>query len=162
VKVLDVLPIAQPIDMMPLIADMSQVMAGIPKDSRVFMAFEDPGDVYENVYSGYRRFIELPSYVASNQQFLLLPEWWGVFELNYPGAPEIWGRSPEAVLTNATYWDADYVMIYQEKETTLAPEWENQNFELMGSFDWRDYASYFKNHKKFDPLQLKFFILKRP
>ena len=159
---LDVVPVVKPFDLKPYKDAMHEFFAEVQKDERVFLAFDDPGTVYENIYSGYRQLIELPSYVANEKEFLLFPEWWGVFELNYEDAPEIWGRDIAAVKTNTKHWGASYVMIYQDSGSELDPKWEADGFEALGSFDWETYRKDFSFHKRYHDLSFKWFLLRVP
>ena len=103
------------------------------------MAFDDPQNQYEKLFDGYRVLIQLPKYVSSFKKTHFMPDFWGVFELNYEGAPNIWGRSPTEVLDNVERWDAQYVIVYQEDEINLDLKWTDAGFEVMTSFDWKKY-----------------------
>ena len=70
-----------------------------------------------------------------------MPDWWGVFDLNYEDAPRIWGRDADSVRSNAERWGADYVVVYQDAGTDLGPEWKGAGFETVSQFSWADYEN---------------------
>ena len=141
---------------------MDDFLSPVPQEGKVFMAFSDPQGVYENIFDGYRQLVELPAYAASRSRILFFPEWWGVFELNYEGAPEIWGRRPDEVLANLDRWETDYVIIYQQEGGVLDPEWQKAGFSKEGEFDWQAFEADFQYHKNFELGDLKWFLLKKP
>ena len=157
--VLDIIPKATPFHIKKYIVKMEEFLAPMQKDKKVLMAFNDPQGIYENIFDGYRQFVELPSYVANQKEFLLLPEWWSVFELNYEGAPNIWGRDVESVKQNMHFWKADYAIVYQE-EDELEQKWLDAKFELLSEFSWEQFKDDFKNHKRYDNIKLKWFLLR--
>ncbi len=93
----DILPTAYPLDISPLIDKMQTFFEPVSENKRVLISFDDPQNIYENVFDGYRRLLEVPHYYASVKKFRLFPDWWGVFELNYDGAPDFWGRDVKSV-----------------------------------------------------------------
>jgi hypothetical protein len=159
--VVDVLPRVRPVNMKPIFDDMDAFLSPIPEEQKVYMAFENPNGVYEAVFDGYRQLIELPAYRASVKKILFFPEWWGVFELNYEGAPEIWGRDVDQVKQNTAYWKSDYVIVYQKSMAELDDKWRKAGFTLLKTFDWTKYSKDFEGHKYFDNLNLTWFLLKQ-
>jgi len=85
------------LDISPLIDKMQTFFEPVSENKRVLISFDDPQNIYENVFDGYRRLLEVPHYYASVKKFRLFPDWWGVFELNYDGAPDFWGRDVKSV-----------------------------------------------------------------
>ena len=140
---------------------MQDFLEEVPAESKLFMAFNDPQDIYEKVFDGYRQLVELPAYECSEKQVLFFPEWWGVFELNYEGAPEIWGRSPEQVKSNMEYWNAEYVITYDEAAETSVADWNQQGFKQVAEFDWSLFQEDFADHKHIDVSQLKWYLWRK-
>ncbi len=107
----------------------------IPKNSRVLFAFSDPLGKYESIFDGYRIMLEAPLLVAAEKEIHLFPDWYAVQETNYDGAPSIWGRSINEVCSNVEYWDAEYILLYQDSGTKLHSDW-NLKFKIISEFDW--------------------------
>ena len=135
-RVLDIAPVLKPFEVMPFIEEMERFLAPVQEGERVFMAFENPGGFYENVFDGYRVLLELPHYVATVNRIHFMPDWWGVFEANYEGAPEFWGRDVASAGRNLNYWQADYLVIYQTSGKALESKWSEAGYRVMSSFDW--------------------------
>lgn len=138
-RVFDIVPVYEPFSASRLVEGMERFLAPVGHDERVLMAFDDPGKDYEKVFDGYRVLLELPLYVASRKHFHFMPDWWGVFELNYEGAPDFWGRDCEAIVRKAKRWGADYVVIYQPAGSEFDPSWDEAGFRCLSRFSWRDY-----------------------
>ncbi|TGO02868.1 hypothetical protein PN36_17470 [Candidatus Thiomargarita nelsonii] len=140
-KVLDVVPRLKPFTIKPLLNAMEQFLKPVQKDQRVLMVFDNPDNQYEKVFDGYRVLLELPFYIASCKKIHFMPDWWAVFEVNYEGAPEFWGRNVKEVLRNVEQWKVDYVVIYQDNDTELDKEWLDAGFESLTEFCWKDYST---------------------
>ena len=162
VSVLEIVPEFKPFSMKEYLYKMDRFFSPVVEDQKVLMAFNDPGDVYEDIFDGYRQLVELPSYVANQKNIHFLPEFWGVFELNYEGAPQIWGREVEEVKANLKYWKADFVVIYQEDNKALDPKWKQAGFEDVSNFDWSLHQEDFTNHKKINVVNLGWWLLRLP
>ena len=76
------------------------------------MAFDNPQGVYENVFDGYRTLLELPFYVSSEREIHFVPDWWAVYDSNFEGAPDFWGRDVDSVIEDTKRWKADYNVIW--------------------------------------------------
>jgi len=126
----------EPYDLSPAVERVEQFFAPVYKDKRILMAFDDPKNIYENIFDGYRALYELPLYVATLNYIHLFPDWWAVFDTNYEGAPEFWGRSVEAVSENIRKWQCDYVIVYQESGTELDQKWKDAGFSIEQVLDW--------------------------
>jgi hypothetical protein len=135
---LDVVPKMEPFSIRQLRQDMESFLQPVCEGQRVLMAFENPNGNYRKVFDGYRAILELPLYIAAEKNFHLMPDWWAVFEVNYEGAPEFWGRDVESVKANLEQWKADYALVYQEDNPELAPQWQKAGFEVLGRFSWKD------------------------
>jgi hypothetical protein len=159
-KSFDMVQRITPASIAPYLDEMNDFLNPVAPDSKVLMAYGNPNASYENVFDGYRHLIELPSYVANNKRFHLFPEWLTVYELNYRGAPEIWGREVVEVKANAKYWKADYVIIYQNDNKEIDAKWEVAGFEVLTYFDWPSHQEDFKQYKKITLENLSWWLLK--
>jgi hypothetical protein len=140
----DALPVLAPVSVRPLLDEMTAFCEPAAPGTRILMLFGDPAGSYERVFDGYRRLIEAPFHVCNLKGVHLLPNWWGVFEVNYEGAPGFWGRDLESALRNAAYWDADFVIVYQQDEPVLDEQWTQAGFEVLSHFSWPDFIESFK------------------
>lgn len=110
----------------------------VSSKTRVLFAFEDPEDEYEKVFDGYRVLLEAPLVIAAEKEVHLLPDWYAVMETNYKGATSsIWGREVDEVLNNLDYWDAKFVIIYQDFDTELSSKWLGE-FEVVSELNWKE------------------------
>ncbi len=91
-----------------------------------------------------------------------MPDWWGVFELNYKGAPDFWGRDIDSVKKNIKYCKADYVVIYQNTGTELDPKWKEAEFEVLRKFSWSDNREELKGMEPYDGKAPDWWLLKKP
>lgn len=158
-RILDIVPSYRPFSIQPYLLKMESFLSSVKENERILMAFDDPKNVYENIYSGYRQLVELPSYAASTKNIHFMPEWWSIFELNYVNAPNIWGREVNEVITNMKYWKAQYVIIYQDTEKELDAKWESGGFKQVAYFDWTEFSADFEHHKRIDLNNLGWWLL---
>ena len=135
----DIVPKFKPFSMKPFIDGMEEFLKEIKRGERVLLALNDPNDIYENIFDGYRTIYELPLYLAAKRDIHLLPDWWAVFELNYQGAPGFWGRDVNSVLKNIKLWKTKYVIIYQTDKPSLDSKWTDAGFKVLNKFSWKDY-----------------------
>jgi hypothetical protein len=143
--VYDVVPPVSPFSIRPFIDGMEKFLSPVKSGQRVLMAFSDPEGIYENLFDGQRLLLELPCYVSTTRDIHYMPDWWGVFELNYEGAPDFWGRDVPSVLRNIGEWKVDYIVIYQEERgASLDSRWSNAGFRPIGKFSWSDYSDKFQ------------------
>jgi hypothetical protein len=161
-QVLDVVPKYAPFSIKRLVEGMELFLKPVRRGQRVLMAFDNPGGVYEKLFDGYSTLLQLPLYVAAKNEIHFMPEWWGVFELNYEGAPEFWGRDVDSVRENVKYWNADYVVIYQEAGTELEPKWQEAGFEALGKFSWADYAEDLRGERPYSGATPDWWLLRKP
>jgi hypothetical protein len=135
----DIVPVLAPFDVKPLMREMERFLEPVQKGQRALMAFDDPHNIYENIFDGQRVLLELPLYIAAVKEVHYMPDFWAVFELNYDGAPHFWGREVNEVLMKVNEWQADFVVVYQDTGTKLDTKWQKSGFELKGKFAWADY-----------------------
>ncbi len=138
-----------------------QFFSQVPVGSRIYFAFNNPGDHYEKIFDGYRAMIELPLYVASKRKVHLFPDWHAVGETNYPTAPNCWGRDVSDVLENLESWNAKFAIIYHDAQKTLDEKWTDQ-FTVIAEFDWSIFAESFQQTPLCSPEipTPKFYLLK--
>lgn len=161
-KVLDVLPISEPLDMSVLESKFKDFFDRIPQKTQVLLSFENPDGQYEKVFAGMRNFIELPMYVAMESDIRLFPDWWAVFELNYEGSTEIWGTSENEILTNMDTWQCDYVICYSHELKPLNRDLlSSNNLSLESEFDWTEFDEMFAEYPKLKYNQLKWHLFKK-
>ena len=66
-----------------------------------------------------------------------MPDWRAVFELNYKGAPDFWGRDIDKVLTKAREW---YVIVHEAEDGVLIADWEGAGFRVLQAFRWDEFV----------------------
>jgi hypothetical protein len=91
-----------------------------------------------------------------------MPDWWATMELNYIGAPNLWGRDVDSVMKNIKQWKADYVIIYQEAGSRLETKWQKNGFVVISQFSWSDYEEDFKDSMPFRGEIPEWWLLKKP
>lgn len=139
-NVYDIVPPTPLFNIQPFMNGMKDFLSPVKDGQRVLMAFDNPAGVYEHIFDGQRVLLELPCYVSTMRGIHYLPDWWAVFEVNYEGAPDFWGRDVSSALHNVQQWKADYLVIYQEESgTDLDPKWTDAGFRPVGKFAWPDY-----------------------
>lgn len=142
--------IFKPFDHTPIESQISHFLAPVPKHSRILFAFDDPKGLYGSLYNGYRVLIELPIYIASLREIHLMPDWYAVADTNFEGAPQIWGRTPDQILANLTYWQASYAIIYDNADKTLDSSWYS-HFDVLSTFSWQYHADMLREHAIIEP-----------
>ena len=147
-KVLDTVPSAIPIDLSTLENQMDQFLSKIQPSSKVLFAFEDPNGRYEDVFKGFRNYIELPIYRAMLKDIVLFPDWWAVFELNYEGADEIWGITSQQITENMNRWNCSYVITYTWQEKPIDELENHPKFNKISVFNWSDFDYLLKDYPK--------------
>lgn len=131
----------------PILRGMQDFLTPVNSGEKVLFAFDDPAGIYENLFDGYRWLLEVPAYIATQRKFLFLPTWWTVFESMAQAAPEFWGRSVEDVQRHSADLKMDYVIIYQEENENLEPEWAANGFRLLQKFSWKEHADLLDQEK---------------
>lgn len=138
-RVWEIVPRVRPFITDTLIQKLEAFFSPVKPGQRVWLAFESPGGVYEKVFDGYRALLEPAFYVASSRSFHLMPDWWGVWQLNEEGSPEVWGRGSDAVKQNMTTWNAEFLVVYQNSGEPLAGSWQRDGYEVLGQFSWKEW-----------------------
>lgn len=160
-NVFDLVPKLAPFFIKKLIDDMENFLKSVEPGQRVLMVFDVPQDIREKIFDGYRVLLELPLYVSSKKGIHFMPDWWGVFELNYKGAPDFWGRSPNSVIENINRWKADYVVIYQDESTELEAKWKTAGFDVVSKFSWANHEKELIGVKPYSGETPDWWLLKR-
>ena len=124
----------QPFDTEPLLSAFRNFL-DVKPGSRILFAFDDPNGDYGQIFDGYRVLLEAPLVVAAENSVHLFPDWYAVSQTNYVNAPTFWGRSFSEVGNNVKYWNADYVIVYQDSGTDIEPGWLS-SFRVISEFDW--------------------------
>lgn len=148
-KYAPIVPELRPIDIHTILIQMEKFLAPVKKGSKVLMAFNDPRNRYEKIFDKYRSLIDSAKYISVKNEFLFLPDWWGVFELNYEGAPDFWGRDIKNIERNKDIWQADYVIVYQETRTTLDKKWAAAGFKELNHFSGNVFEDFFNGYLPF-------------
>lgn len=156
-----ILPRLKPYNIHPILKDLKAFLDPVPKDGRVLMAFSDPKGKYEEIFDRYRVIVEVIHFVANKMKIHFIPDWWGIFELNYEGAPDFWGRDVEEVMLNLDYWQAQYLIIYQHAGTQLDRKWQQAGFRQLSHFSWQRYESSFYPHKPYNTVTPDWWLLTR-
>lgn len=152
----------KPFDHSHLEQKLEEFLINVPENNKVYFAFNDPGDSYDQLFDGYRSLHELPLLVAAKKNIHMLPDWWAVGETNYKGAPQCWGRSLDEVSANCSYWDTIYSVVYIDDESELGSDWLSM-FQVLATFDWNEVDSQLLNdvlHSK-SKARLKWLLLKK-
>lgn len=160
---LDILPPLMPFNLAPLVDAVEEFLSPVQKDMNVLFAFEDPEGEYEKVFDGYRNLLEIPLYVASRREFLLLPSWWAVFENNYEGALDFWGRDTKNIIENITKFDISFVIAYTCDGVDLDDQFFELGFEVISTLDWRNMSNSLNNETPWTNIGTpKWWLLKVP
>ncbi len=143
-RALDIVPKCSPFPIKPFLNGMEKFLQPVNKNQKILAAFDNPqGQIYR-IFNEFNWLYQLPFYVANKNKALFIPNEMTIFETNYEGAPEFWGREVDQVLENVKKWEVDFVVIYQEEETRLDKKWIQAGFSCMSEFDWNKYAQYFE------------------
>ena len=126
--------------------DHSEIEAGfegffskVKSGSQILFAFKDPGNIYEQIFDGYRFTIEVPLYVAAKKGIHLFPDWYTVGDTNYHGARNCWGNKLSDVIELIKDWNIDYIVIYRDQDEIINSDWALY-FDVIESFNWAQYA----------------------
>lgn len=160
-KVLDILPISEPINTHDLEDSIDVFIDKIKPGSKVLLAFEDPGNVYEKVFNGFRNHIEAPIYRAMLKNVHFFPDWWAVFELNYEGATEIWGTETLQIVQNMKKWDCDYVISYSTDDKASDPIINDPDFQLIDTLNWDKFDHIFEDYPKLQKPGLAWHLMQK-
>ena len=125
------------------------------------MALDHPEGMHQKLFDGYKALLELAHYVAAEKEIHFMPDNWAVFELNYQGAPDFWGRDVSVVLRNSEFWKADYVVVYQNAGTELDPQWEQAGFKILNKFSWGAYEEELRGIKPYEGETPDWWLLKK-
>lgn len=103
--------------------------------SKVLLSFKNPNNNYNNIFDGYRNFIEPLEFVANKHDIIIFPDWWYVFENNRSDSPEdFWANEPESVKNALFTYNANYVIVYNNIEE-FDNKW-NKDFDKISLLKW--------------------------
>jgi hypothetical protein len=131
-----VVPEFRPFDIEPILQRVESFLSPVKKGEHILMAFQDPQRDYSRLFDGYAVLREVSLYLCSSRDIHFIPDWFGVFELNYEGGPDFWGREVSDVERQIKSWGADYVIVYQPSGTKLQHKWSKAGFRSLGHFSW--------------------------
>jgi len=158
---LAVAPVYEPFLVSPIITDLEEFLDPVTPGSRVLMCFDDPEDKLIKIFDGYRVLLEGLLYAAARRGIHLMPDWHGVFALNYAGAPDFWGREVHQARQQMQNWQADYLVIYQPAGSELDPAWQTAGFQDLTQFSWTKYDDLFGPVKPYTGPTPDWWLLKR-
>lgn len=157
--VMDKLPIGKPFPVKDMLQENERFLSKVNGGKKVLFAYPDPNDSYEKLWDGYAHIKEMPYYVGMKKDIFMFPDWWAVFELNYEGADDFWGTTPEEVKINLSKWECDYVVVYENYDTPFdKSQWE-QDFHIIDELDWRQFNELFAPYKKLRINDLKWYLM---
>ncbi|QGY39363.1 hypothetical protein GM415_04250 [Pseudodesulfovibrio cashew] len=138
-RTLDVMQVGRPVNIRNELDAADRFFDPVSKGQRIIIAYDDPRGLFSNIFDGYRFQIELFLYAGGLKGIHLMPDWFGIYESNYEGGAEYWGRDLESVSGNIERWSADFALVYQPAGQELDPQWEEAGFSCEGVFRWGDY-----------------------
>ena len=151
-----------PFDNEIILNDMRKFLSPVKSHETIYFAYNDPKNIYNNIFDGYKVIYEVPLCVAADRGIHLFPDTYAVMETNFEGAPQCWGRSIDEVVSNCKRWKASYAIIYQETCTEIDRRWLDE-FNCVSEFDWSDSTTLLRGAdlwKRGNPVP-KWFLLKR-
>jgi len=149
-KVFTMVPKYRPFRVKPILQDIEDFLQPVSKGQRVLMAFDDPKGDYGKIFDGYRAILEAPLYVAACNEIHFIPDWYAVFEINYKGAPDFWGREVDDVKNQMKAWNVDYVVVYQESGTEICRKWAQNGFKMLSHLSWAKYEKNFESGRPYN------------
>jgi len=160
-QVWEIVPRVRPFITGALIEKLEEFFSPVGPGQRVWMAFCSPGGVYEKVFDGYRALLEPALYVASSRSFHLMPDWWGIWQLNEENSPELWGRDESSVKQNMDFWKADFLVVYQDAGEPLVGSWGREGFDVLGQFSWKEWEVAFGDARPYTGNTPDWWLLRR-
>jgi hypothetical protein len=160
-RCLAVVPRYKPFSVRPILEEMNKFFEFVFPGKRVLIAFDDPAGSYEELFGGHGALLQVPLYVGSQRGFHVIPDWSAVFELNYVGAPDFWGREVGDVERQMAFWKADFVVVYQDSHTVLDRKWISSGFEIVSHFSWAQFETLFGEMKPYPGLPPEWWLLKK-
>ena len=132
-------PVVRPFNIAPYLDRIKEFIKPAGRPDRIFLAFNDPGTSYNEIFDGFHGLYELLHYCAALEEIHTLPDWYAILETNDEGAPNFWGRTPEEVRKNMDIWNAEYGLIYELRTLSDEQEWKNQGLEVVSVFHWETF-----------------------
>lgn len=108
---LRVLPV-QPFDHTLVLNRLRMIFGLLPQSGTTLMIFRDPAGVYENLFDGFRIFIEAPILVGMEFDRRVFPDWYFIAETNQEGAPDVWCQTWDQVKSKVKEYKADSVIVF--------------------------------------------------
>ena len=133
---INVVPRLRPFLIINLINEVECFLSYVKPNARILFCFDDPGYDYNKIFDGYRRLLELPLYVASKNEFHLLPDWYTVLEQNDIDDIALWGRCVDQVKDNVDYWKPDWIILYDTSKEPI--DVTSYGYEIFSKLDWSE------------------------
>ncbi len=151
----------KPIDLSEVEKKVDNFLSPLNENSKVLFSWNDPGSTYEKIFDGYRNLFEILHYKATQRRQIIRPDWWSIFELNYEGAQDFWGRDPDKVSNQMKKWGLGYSIIYQEDKKELENKWIDSGFSELSAIHWDFLEDDIKDYSKLSYSKLSWFLLEK-
>jgi len=129
-------PVVTAINTRPLIESIERFFEPIAEKSTVLMSFGNPGDDYTKIFNGIRVLVEPLHYCASKKGFLLLPNWYSVFEENINNSGSLWFENTEELKEIKVNKQYIIVNTYDGSSQNLL-DWL-LDYEVLSKLEWDD------------------------
>ena len=100
-----------PFDVEPVLAAVCGFFAPVSAGERVLFAFPDPDGEHSALFDGYRYVMESALHAGTVGGFHVVPDWYFVYQYNFPGAPDCWAATPVEAAAQADVWGAHYIVL---------------------------------------------------
>ncbi|TXC81528.1 hypothetical protein [Luteibaculum oceani] len=157
------LPSVEPFLIALFLKSVEDFIKPIPENQKVLIAFRNPNNRFENIYDGYRIFVEPISYECNRKKVHMIPDWWFINDLNYEGAPEYWGTSPEQIEDNMKELGCQFIIIFETSKTKLDVDrcLDFSGLNLINSLDLRSGNYKIPDHKNYQLDLFKWHLFRR-
>lgn len=147
-------PISRPFHIKPVIDCMEEFLAPVAAGERIVSLIPPPeNNFYENLFNGWRLYIETPSYVCNLKKVHYLPDWWSINDNNNINGKNLWARTPDEAKTLLRNFPARYSLLYihddKKPATEVHEEWQKHDFNVIGEFSWEEIKSKYLGGDKF-------------
>ena len=158
-KMLAHAPAVRPFDIQPYLDDIDDFLKPVASGERLWLAFSDPGNDYNQLFDGLSTVYQALSYRADARLIHALPDWYCVMEHNYEGAQDIWGREPNSVSSHMAAWNARYALIYRRGAEYSEDYWTSNGFSVIGRMSWDRLARSVPHSPVLPPDRLEWWLI---
>lgn len=139
----DIPPKTQPFKIKPILNKMDNFLSCIPSGERVVALIPPPAhNFYENIFNGWRLYIETPSYICNLRDIHYMPDWWSINDNNHIDGKNLWAVTPDDAHSLLQTFPAKYALLYIHDDgsldSTILKKWTESNFEFIGDFSWQE------------------------